>query len=222
LGKGLKEQIDIYLQNVLTAQYEVSNDINHELTKGELREEFVKWIVSGEYPNLILKSGIVVCDEWQSSQNDFLWLKNNARVGHLNVYDVNDISLVMEIKSNVQASEIAALNMNASLLKERCEDKEHLRIGMFCYGSHAKKQTVINKFGFQYEKDIDAYKQYKYECDLYHNIDFFFSLDIDGENSPYFVFRGNERKDEGDKYSTKKNLLYLHNPVIDSFLMLFK
>lgn len=149
-------------------------------------------------------------------------MKNNARVGRLNIYDVNDISLVMEIKSNVQAGEIIALNEKAKLLKDRCSDKENLKVGMFCYGSRAKKHTVINKFGFHYEKDIDAFEQYDYEQDSCHNIDFFFSLDIDGEESPYFIFRGNERQDKGDIYPVKKNLLYLQNPVIDSFLMMFK
>lgn len=56
----------------------------------------------------------------------------------------------------------------------------------------------------------------------YHNIDFFFSLDICGENSSYFIFRGNERQDEEDDHPLKKNLLYVHNPVIDNFLMMFK
>lgn len=64
MSKGLQEQINIYLQKILSAQYEVSRDISHRVTKGDLREEFIKWIISGEYPNHILKRGIVVCDEW--------------------------------------------------------------------------------------------------------------------------------------------------------------
>lgn len=222
MNEGLQKQINIYLQNILSAQYDVSKDIGHKLTKGELREEFVKWVISEEYPYHLLKRGIVVCNEWQSSQNDFIWLKNNARVGRLNIYDVNDVSLIMEIKSTVQTNEIVALDEKAKLLKEKCVDKENLKIGMFCYSSRAKKQTVIDKFGFSYEKDIDAFKEYEHELDSYHNIDFFFSLDICGEASPYFIFRGNERQDIEDDHPIKKNLLYLKSPVIDSFLMMFK
>lgn len=39
---NLRNEIDSYLQNLLALQFKASSGISHNLTKGELREKFVK------------------------------------------------------------------------------------------------------------------------------------------------------------------------------------
>ena len=82
----IREEIDLYLQDILKMQHMVSDNISHRLTKGELREKFIRRLVQDEFPTLLLKSGILCADTWQSTQGDFLWLKDGARVGNLNLY----------------------------------------------------------------------------------------------------------------------------------------
>lgn len=55
----IRDEVDLYIQEVLKMQYMVSNNISHRLTKGELREKFIRRVVQDEFPNLLLKSGIL-------------------------------------------------------------------------------------------------------------------------------------------------------------------
>lgn len=219
---GLQTQINAYLQNLLSAQYDVSKDISHALTKGELREKFMKRLINDQFPNHLLKRGIIVCDEWQSPQTDLIWLRNNARAGDLNIYNIHSVNLIMEVKSNLAASELSDLNENAGVLKGHCAENENIRVGMFCYSSQAHKETVIKKFGFSYDRTLQSFNEYNQRLDLFPNIDFLLSLDIYNDNEPYFIIRGNARQDEGDDHPIRKNLLYLQNPVIDKFLLMFQ
>ena len=218
----LQQQIDIYLQRILAAQYDVSEQIEHNLTKGELREKFIEWIITEQYPKLIIKRGIIFCEAWQSSQIDFIWLKNNARVGLHGVFDIDDINMAMEIKSNAQASEIEHLNDTAKDIKEKSAQNQDVKVGMFCYCSRAMRKTIIPKFGFSYDTKLDIYDVYNISMDQFPYIDFFFSLDISHEKTPYFIYRGNERQDENDAYPMRKNLLFLQDPVICDFLRMFQ
>ena len=88
----------------------VSNNISHRLTKGELREKFIRRVVQDEFPNLLLKSGILCEGTWQSTQGDFLWLRDGARIGNLDLYDLKDCLMFMEIKSQATAKELRAIN----------------------------------------------------------------------------------------------------------------
>ena len=160
---NLRNEIDSYLQNLLALQFKASSGISHNLTKGELREKFVKQVVNSQYPNVQLKSGILTHDDWQSSQGDFIWLKANARV----------------------------------------------LVGMFCYATDATDKTVLKKFGFQYDKDLQGYCAYDATKDIFKEINFLYSLNIgeDGTPSPYIVIR--------DIFGNCS--LYNANPVIANF-----
>lgn len=210
---SVRTQIDTYLQEMLKMQFRVSDFIEHKVTKGELREKFIHQMVLSQFPNIIVKSGILCSGNWQSSQGDFIWLNNNARVGDINVYDLNDCKMFMEIKSCAKASELNAINDTARNIKDKRLSDSIILVGMFCYSTTAKEKTILRKFGFKYDKDIDAYTDYTVQYDVMKNVDFLFSLNIEQEcnSSPYFIIRdymGN-------------CTLYKNNPVIQYFFQCF-
>ena len=94
---------------MLRLQFEASEDIKHNLTKGELREHFLIRFFQGELVKIDIRNGILAQGDWQSSQADILVLKKDARIGVMSVYDVSDCLLFMEAKSRVVASEFALL-----------------------------------------------------------------------------------------------------------------
>ena len=212
----IRDEVDLYIQEVLKMQYMVSNNISHRLTKGELREKFIRRVVQDEFPNLLLKSGILCEGTWQSTQGDFLWLRDGARIGNLDLYDLKDCLMFMEIKSQATAKELRAINDTAKNLKQRYTGDFPIKVGMFCYGTVANAKTVLRKFGFTYDKEIDGYNAYAKSKDVMPNVDFIFSLNIvddpDESTSAYLVAR-----DFSGNCS-----LYIDNPVIRYFFNYFR
>ena len=212
----IRDEVDLYIQEVLKMQYMVSNNISHRLTKGELREKFIRRVVRDEFPNLLLKSGILCEGTWQSTQGDFLWLRDGARIGNLDLYDLKDCLMFMEIKSQATAKELRAINDTAKNLKQRYTGDFPIKVGMFCYGTVANAKTVLRKFGFTYDKEIDGYNAYAKSKDVMPNVDFIFSLNIvddpDELTSAYLVAR-----DFSGNCS-----LYIDNPVIRYFFNYFR
>ncbi len=212
----IRDEVDLYIQEVLKMQYMVSNNISHRLTKGELREKFIRRVVQDEFPNLLLKSGILCEGTWQSTQGDFLWLRDGARIGNLDLYDLKDCLMFMEIKSQATAKELRAINDTAKNLKQRYTGDFPIKVGMFCYGTVANAKTILRKFGFTYDKEIDGYNAYAKSKDVMPNVDFIFSLNIvddpDELTSAYLVARD---------FSGNCNL-YIDNPVIRYFFNYFR
>lgn len=214
---NLRKDIDSYLQKLLALQFEASKNISHKPTKGGVREKFVKQVVKSEFPKLTLVSGTITHDEWESSQCDFIWLKDRARVGDLPIYELSDCNLFMEIKSNAKHAEMVALNTVADEIHSRARainPDARVLVGMFCYSTDASEKTVLKKFGFQYDKDFQGYCAYNTGKDIFKKIDFLFSLNIaeDGTTSPYIVIR--------DIFGNCS--LYNANPVIANFFNFFK
>lgn len=211
---SIQTQIDTYLQKLLELQFQVSEPITHKPTKGKLRENFIHQMVLEQFPKLNLKSGYLYSKDWQSTQADFLWLKDTARNGLLDNYELSDCYLFMEIKSCATAAELKAIENTGALLKEKCSGKSSMLIGMFCYSTKAQEQTVLKKIGFQYDKEIQGYSSYKADLDIMKHVDFLYSLNISDDDSavPYFVIR--------DYWGSCT--LYKNNPVIQYFFNIFR
>lgn len=211
---SIRSQIDTYLQDMLKAQFQVSSNIEHRLTKGELREKFIHRMVLDEFPQLNLTSGVLFFEDWQSSQADFIWLVENARTGRLHLYDLNECKMFMEIKSRASAEELRAIEETAKGLKERHTDEFPIKVGMFCYSTAALEQTILKKFGFSFDREIQSYSTYQSDIDQMKNVDFLYSLNISdtSSTSPYFVVRD----------YLGECTLYQNNPVIQYFFNFFK
>lgn len=179
----------------------------------ELREEFLKQIVTQEFREVRIYKGILISDDWQSTEGDFLWLKSGARSSNMKIYELNDCRMFMEIKSHTTATELKAINSVAYNMKQRYNGNGELLVGMFCYSTAATEKTILKKFGFKYDKDLMAYSTYNNHLDIMENVDFLFSLNIteDGLSSPYFITRD----------ISKECVLYQGGPVIRHFFNYF-
>ena len=209
---NLRTQIDLYYEEMLKLQYEASSGIEHKLTKGELREKFLKNFFMTELSGLNVSDGILTIGDWQSSQGDFIVLKGNARLGAMNIFDVEDCMIFMEIKSNAAKNEYVLLNEHAKELKEK---NSNISVGMFSYTSKAKRKNVVTQFGFAYDKSLDMYEDYDNHLDAYPMIDFYFNLNInktDVSEMPYFIIKNTD----GQK------ILYMQPPVIANLINVFK
>ena len=208
----LRTQIDTYNEKMLKLQFEASEGIEHKLTKGELREQFLKKFFREELTTLEIRDGILAQGDWQSSQADFLVLKKDARVGNMSVYDASDCQLFMEVKSRAVASELILLDKHAKELKDKNED---IIVGMFSYASRAKRKTIISSFGFPYDKDMDLFDEYDESGDKYPSIDFYYNLNADYEGDGEYAYCIIKNTD-GQK------TLFLKTPVIGDLVNIFK
>lgn len=214
MGKlTLREQVDLYYQNLLKLQFEASEDILHNPTKGNMREEFIKGMIEGTFKNINLGKGILTKDNWESSQIDLFKLKFNARtdcIGGQNIAELDDCIVIMEIKSDAISKHFTDFEELSKNAKSFTPD---ILCGLFCYNVSLEPQTLLNRFGFKYEKPpLDLYVRSETEI-FYPNIDFVFTLEAKKEDQfPYLVV-----KDVSGEYSVVKN-----NPVIKDFLNLFK
>lgn len=209
---GIRTDIDNYNEKMLKLQFEASEDIEHKLTKGELREKFLKRFFCEELEGLNIKNGILVVEDWQSSQGDFLILKKDARIGNMDVYDAEDCQLFMEIKSRATKKEYNELQQHAQEIKSKSDS---IIVGMFSYAAKAKRKTVISKFGFRYDEEMDMFSTYDSNLDQYLDIDFYYNLNIDYEKegeSSYCIIKNAD----GEK------ILFLQPPVIGNLINIFR
>lgn len=175
------DKYDLYIEELLLAQYRVSEMIDHKLTRGEMREDFIKHQVALQYEQLSCYKGVVADanGENQSGQIDFLVPKPNARkrrMGDHFLFSVNDLSFVMEVKSNATGTDFTELNQKAESYKAM-EGSESLNIGMFCYYYNLKMKNLLKRFGWGYDAEIQSYQPLVgVECE-YPYIDFVIALD---------------------------------------------
>ncbi len=209
---GLREDIDNYNEQMLRLQFQASDNIQHKLTQGELREKFLKQFFRMELDRINIKNGILISGDWQSSQGDFLVLNKNARLGSMSIYDIDDCLLFMEIKSKVTKVEFEELQKHAYELKSK---NKKIMVGMFSYSSRAKRQTIVPKFGFDYDKSMDMFDTYNKKSDIYPDIDFYYNLNIyqnNNEELPYYIV----------KDISGERVLFLQPPVIGYLINLFR
>ncbi len=208
----LRQEIYLYDQQMLAAQYVASENISHKVTKGTTREQFIKSVLLQKYSHLKLQTGILECGYWQSTQADLIWLNNSCEESSFSVYNLHECKMFMEVKSFVQASEIADLDAISAEMKQRHREAKRLKTGMFCYKTSAKKKTIARKFGVNYDETHSAFGSYNKDHDIFPNIDFLFSLDLNEDNNaPYLLIRDISG-------ACQLNLSY---PVINYFFALF-
>ncbi|PCQ20687.1 hypothetical protein CP995_07235 [Klebsiella pneumoniae] len=179
----------VYYERLLSLQFYSSEHIYHNPTKGEEREKFITFLISSLLPQINYSRGILTESTWQSKQVDFVKLNSNT-INTGTIFRTCDALIFMEIKSNAKTKEFVELNEIAEVLKQY---NDKILVGMFCYKTETRERTVLKKFGIKYDKDIEAYDEYKEELDEYPFIDFCYSLnlgpEINMETDCYFLDR---------------------------------
>lgn len=215
------DEFDEYIEKLLMVQFDASEIIKHSLTKGEVREDFLKEEVNKQFAHISYHKGFVVEHEkeYQSGQLDIIITGNKARIrkyGEQSMVDIRDARIVLEVKSCATTADLKKLDQVAMEIKSHSEVPESIRIGMFCYSYTIQEANMLKKFGFRYDKEIDGYfDDISIEKD-FSNIDFLLALDRNklygGESKDFFLIK--------DIYSNRF-VLKKKEPVSKDFFMLF-
>ncbi|MBU1087163.1 MAG: hypothetical protein KKD05_06545 [Candidatus Omnitrophica bacterium] len=185
----IETKICTYYQDLLNAQYYVSEIFEHALTRGEIREEFLKEIFLKRNNSLQIYSGMLFSGAAQSGQCDLLITKTGVPIspfGSKIAMDVRHCKIVLEVKSNAKGSDFRDCNEKAEKIKSL--NLQHVpKYGMFCYNYALTKETVMKRFGFQYDKDLEEFAEDENLALMYPHIDFIVSIQkTDGYNVDEF------------------------------------
>jgi tRNA G10 N-methylase Trm11 len=172
---------DEYIQKLLIAQFEVSEIIEHNLTKGEIREDFLKKIIVERLPKYRAINGIIVDEDGkQSSQCDCILLDVNSqtrKLGKQEIVDIDDVLYVIEIKSNIKGADLTKFNADIDKIKEMKHSNEKMKFIMFGYKINLKHKTVLKRFKHDVNADTQVIYFEESNSEFYPNIDVLVSLD---------------------------------------------
>lgn len=215
------DEFDEYIEKLLLVQFDASEIIKHNLTKGEVREDFLKKEVNNQFAHICYHKGFIVDNkkEYQSGQLDIIITGNDARIrkyGDQSMVDINDARIVLEVKSCTTTADLKKLDQVASEIKSYSDEPHSIKIGMFCYSYAIQEPNMLKKFGFRYDKELDGYfDDISIEND-FGNIDFILALDGNKseveESKSFFLIK--------DIYSNRF-VLKKKEPVSKDFFMLF-
>ena len=180
------KEINTYYQKLLNAQYDVAEIIDHLLTRGEVREDFLKDIIKKRKDSLKIEKGIL-CDHQgqQSPQCDVLIAKSGIAVERLGthcVMQVSDCNIVLEIKSNATTRDLKECEEKAARINN-LESATFPTYGLFCYKYDLKKNNLLRRFGYRYEKETQEFYKDETEPLKYPHIDFVLAISIEEEET---------------------------------------
>ena len=91
---NILEEIDLYKEKILQYQYEVSEGITHQLTKGEIRERFIMNLIKESVPGIKTLNGIIASNSNQSPQIDLIIPNTRAILNDVGIIDIRDVKNV--------------------------------------------------------------------------------------------------------------------------------
>jgi hypothetical protein len=192
----LFEKFDEYYQKLLTAQFQISEIIEHSLTKWQIREDFLKSIITSQFPNLQIVSWIITNDIIQSPQTDLIITKHNCRTRQLwqyNLVNIDDCRMIVEVKSNATGADFKKFNTDIWIIKSLWN--ENLICWLFCYKLDLQLKTVLERFGYKYNTEYKTYEKYNHWLVKYPNINFVVSIDSFNEDDKEIFIIYNPEKD---------------------------
>lgn len=193
------DQIHQYHENLLRSQYEVSEIIADELSRGVMREEFLKEMLLKRRTALKITKGIVSNGTTQSEPCDLIFYDSRVAVNVIAesaFIEPKNCKLVLEIKSNADGENLKLTNENFEIIKNINTDNKPL-CGLFCYNTKLKKETILNRFGYSYDKELESWIENQTSKIHYPNIDFIICiacLEIDEEciEKQFFLIKDEE------------------------------
>ncbi|KNF09943.1 hypothetical protein CLPU_1c01080 [Gottschalkia purinilytica] len=211
------DEFDEYIERLLLLQFEASEIINHNLTRGEIREDFLKEQVKKQFEHFHYHKGVICHNKYESDQIDVIVTQNTTRcrrLGEHSIVDIKDVEMIIEVKTCAKTSDFRKLNALAKELKEL--DSQYVpKVGMFCYSYEIKERNLLKKFSYRFDEDIQGYELDEKLYKEYEYIDFVLAMDKDkeklGENKDFFII----------KDITGDFMLFKDKPVSKYFFNLF-
>lgn len=191
------DEYDRYVEELFQAQFDISEElISHNLERGQTREDFIKDEIERRFQNINIQKGFVVGSGKQASnQIDVLILKQNAQTRMLGsncLANIDDVNLVIEIKSSATGSDLKKFNDDIALIRQKNPNGNLPLFGMFCYRIKLQKKTIFQRFGFDYDEVNDLLRlQDENKANLrfhYPNVDFVLSIDKSNMGDRKFIY----------------------------------
>lgn len=215
-----------YTEKLLNAQSNVAEVIDHLPTRGKVREYFVKEIIEKHFNNRItISRGVVNLDnEENEGQVDLILTNDYALVAAFTPEDIGvnaeDCKMVIEVKTNAISADIDAFNKRAKTIKQNCIESTPL-CGMFCYKIDILKTTLLERFGYVYDKEFEIYTEDSAKELLYPHIDFLVCIDQsdfdDFTGTSEFFLRKDTSELSDGSYDLSENF-----PALKDFLNMIK
>lgn len=204
-----------YYEDLLRAQYKVSQIVQHNLPKGTIREDFLRELVLKRKESLRAKKGMVTMKSEQSRECDLIFYDSSATINPIGdqiMIEPKHCSLVLEIKSNATGSDLKKTNNNFQKIKEIDPENKPL-CGLFCYNSEIEKKTVLKRFGWVFDGELKSWEEDLNLEKKYIHIDFIVCIacleeDEECTEQQFFLV-----KDEG----SQRFVLKQEYPIIKNF-----
>lgn len=164
------DELNYYDEKMLRLQYEVSECFTHQLTKGEVREDFIKEYIKKKIRNIEILKGSIIKDNNISSQLDMIICKDNItynQYGSHYLVEAEFCKQVIEVKSTLNNKYIKQyINVSKNIKKMNSD----IKTGIFSYSLGDNPKNILKHFGYEYDIDLDMYyyntekikEEYKY------------------------------------------------------------
>lgn len=183
------DEFDQYSEELLLAQYDVSEIISHEVTKGTVREDFlISTLEACSDPKPILVRGTVSDGTNDAGQMDIILCRPFAhmrRLGTQCLVEKSDALCVIEVKGNCRGRDLKGADIQASKVS-LLDGNSAPMYGVVAYKVALEERTILKRFGLSYDSSARNYYDNALDPNeskpnwapiKYTNLDFFVSLE---------------------------------------------
>jgi len=183
------EEFDQYSEDLLMAQYQVSEIISHELMKGEVREDFlIATLESCSEPRPFFVKGTLSDGVTDAGQLDIILCRPNShlrRLGTQCFVQKEDALCVIEVKGNCTGRDLKRAAQTATRIRD-LEGASSPLYGVICYRVALQLRTIMNRFGHSFDGTNNTYydnatipgeQERDWRGLMYPELDFFVSLE---------------------------------------------
>lgn len=189
------DELNFYDEKMLRLQYETSECFAHQLTKGEVREDFIKEYIKKKIRNIEILKGSIFKDNNVSSQLDMIICNDDViynKLGEHHLIESKYCKQVIEVKSTLNNEYLKQFIKVAKNIKKMNAD---IKAGMFAYLMGENPKNLLKHFGYEYDIDLDMFyynsekikNEYKY-IDYVICIDENFEFVLINENGKFNLY----------------------------------
>ncbi len=154
------DEFDQYSEDLLMAQYDVSEIISHELMKGEIREDFLMTTLeSCSEPKPYLVKGTLSDGHEDAGQLDIILCRPHSHIRRLGTQcfvPKDDALCVIEVKGNCTGTDLKKAVTKATTIRG-LHGKSTPLYGVICYKVALEMQTIMNRFGYSFDTANQTY-----------------------------------------------------------------
>lgn len=184
------DEFDQYSEDLLMAQYDVSEIITHELMKGEVREDFLittlESCCSDPKPKLV--KGTISDGQDDAGQLDIILCRPFAHLRNIGTQCFvakDDALCVIEVKGNCRGTDLNKAEAKAAVI-QGLQGQRSPQYGVVCYKVALELKTIMGRFGYTYDSATNTFFdnatvpneiEANWRSIHYPNLDFFVSLE---------------------------------------------